>query len=101
MLAVDRTTKQFVAALKENFPQVDVSVQKSRNNYGRSNYVYIISKQVQKMWKVRISDHPIGPWRFKHGNESFFINAGAKPQAWSIWMGEFAKEVSPPISEQR
>lgn len=86
MLAVDRTTKQFVASVKATAPGARIVVDKSRTRHGRSNYVYVYL--ADRMWKVRISDHPVGMRRALWGLEDLLLDHQAKPASWAVWMGE-------------
>jgi hypothetical protein len=86
MRAVDRTTRLFLASIREALPAATYSVSRSRNTAGRSNYVYIYGRQ--RSWKVRISDHPIGMRRALAGYEDLYVAAGALPASWAVWIGE-------------
>lgn len=92
MRAIDRTTEMFVASVKDAVPQLAVSVSRSRNRAGRSNYVFIATAGWRPT-KVRISDHPIGMRRALRGEESLFIPAGAKPSSWAVWIGDLRRRV--------
>jgi hypothetical protein len=93
--AIDRTTQQFVASVKEAVPDADVTVQRSFAKYGRSNYVYI-NIGFYPYLKVRISDHPIGMRRALYGEESLFIHHLAKPSSWAIWVSKL-----PALNQQK
>lgn len=93
MRAVDRTTQLFVASLKEALPGTPITVQRSETRYGRSNYVYIALAGHLMAIKVRISDHPIGMRRFFSGEEDLHLSAGARPAAWSTWLGELCRRM--------
>lgn len=88
MRAVDRTTKLFLASVKEAMPTVQTRVQKSTNSAGRSNYVFIARDRHLYAVKVRISDHAIGMRRAMRGDEDLYIFAGAKPASWAVWLGK-------------
>lgn len=96
MLAIERTTCQFVAALKETLPDLQVSVDRSRTAFGRSNYVHIRDQAGRRYWKVRISDHSIGMRRALSGREDLYITAGTRPPSWAVWLGEFKRLVQNP-----
>lgn len=91
MRAVERTTKLFVASVREALPAAHVYVSRSVNSHGRSNYVYI-----DNTTKVRISDHPIGMTRARFGNEALYVPAGATPDRWAVWLSHLVKRVAPP-----
>lgn len=93
MRAIDRTTAQFLASVKEARPDAYVTVQKSVLQHGRSHYVYIHIGQPAPI-KVRISDHAIGMRRARWGSESLFIDHRAKPASWAVWIGTLPKRVS-------
>ncbi|MCJ7993227.1 hypothetical protein J5N58_01270 [Rhizobium cremeum] len=90
MKAIDRTTKQFVASLRAEIPDLRISVERSKNAYGQSNYVHIRTKD-HRYWKVRISDHPVGMRRAKSGREDLYIWAGSWPPTWAVWLGQFRR----------
>ncbi|MFN7010051.1 MAG: hypothetical protein ACK4PN_08460 [Allorhizobium sp.] len=91
MLAIERTTKQFVAALRSELPDISISVERSKTTYGRSNYVHI--RNARSYWKVRISDHPVGMRRATSGEEDLYISAGSRPPSWAVWLGQFRRMV--------
>lgn len=91
MRAIDKTTQLFVASVKDAFPDVNLQVARSKNAFGRSNYVYIHLPAATR--KVRISDHAIGMRRALSGSESLFIGAGATPDRWAVWLGALRKSV--------
>lgn len=91
MRAVDRTTKLFVASVKEAIPNARTQVQKSKNAAGRSNYVFIARDNHLYAIKVRISDHPIGMRRAMSGVEDLYIFAGASPASWAVWLGNLCR----------
>ncbi len=91
--AIDRTTRLFVASLKVAAPELLVSVDRSRNTYGRSNYVHIRDADRRRYWKVRISDHSVGMRRALSGREDCYIAAGAGPSTWAVWLGDLMREV--------
>lgn len=92
MRAVDRTTAQFVASVKDALPGLRMQVSKSRNAAGRSNYVFIYASRTS--YKVRISDHAIGMRRAMRGEEDLYIFAGSKPASWAVWLGELVRRLS-------
>lgn len=94
MLAIERTTKRFVASLTRELPTFQINVERSRNDYGRSNYVHIYSADRKRYWKVRISDHKVGMRRAQSGQEDLYLWAGAIPQDWSVWLGDFIREAT-------
>lgn len=96
MRAVDRTTKLFVASVREALPDVRVRVDRSVTRAGRSNYVYIDNRT-----KVRISDHPIGMTRARFGNEALYVPAGATPDRWAVWLGAFVRALPSPQEPPR
>jgi hypothetical protein len=93
MRAVDRTTKMFVASVKDALPGITLRVEKSKNAAGRSNYVFIPRDGHVYAIKVRISDHPIGMRRANSGQEDLYIFAGSRPDSWAIWIGELRRRV--------
>ena len=96
MLAIERTTRQFVAALRETLPDIHISVERSRTSHGRSNYVHIRDQAQRRYWKVRISDHAVGMRRALSGREDLYITAGTRPPSWAVWLGEFKRLVQSP-----
>lgn len=94
MRAVDRTTKLFKASVEDALPGVTLRVQKSKNAAGYSNYVFIPLGNHVYAIKVRISDHPIGMRRALSGQEDLYIVAGARPDSWSVWLGELCRRVA-------
>lgn len=96
MRAIERTTRQFVAAVREVLPQLRVNVQRSVAPWGRSNYVYIYCDHSGRSWKIRISDHAVGMSRALGGRELAYISAGAKPDSWAVWLGQFRRVVGNP-----
>lgn len=90
MSAIDRTTRRFVASIKDALPEARVSVQKSVNKAGRSHYVYIYLKNLRPR-KIRISDHKVGMRRAVYGDEDWFLHDRATPDNWSIWLGQLVK----------
>lgn len=90
MRAINRTTEQFVASVKEALPDARVSVHRSRARHGASNYVYIdIGGGVPL--KVRISDHPVGMRRALYGTEDLFVHHLAKPPSWAVWVSQLPR----------
>jgi hypothetical protein len=85
-LAIERTTDLFVRSVKEALPDIAVSVTRSKNRAGRSNYVFIAGGW--RPIKVRISDHPVGMQRALRGEEDLFIHHRAKPASWAVWLSE-------------
>lgn len=96
MLAIERTTRQFVAALREAIPTLYIRVERSKNAHGRSNYVHIRDQAQRRYWKVRISDHAVGMRRALSGREDLYITAGTRPPSWAVWLGEFKRRVEAP-----
>jgi hypothetical protein len=94
MRAVDRTTRLFVDSVKDALPDVKLSVHKSKNTHGRSNYVFIAHDRHLMAIKVRISDHPIGMRRALYGGEDLYIFAGARPDSWAVWIGELRRRAA-------
>ena len=94
MRAIDRTTTQFVASVKEALPDVYMYVQKSVAKHGRSNYIYIHLPKRLRPLKVRISDHPVGMRRALWGEEDLFIHHLAKPASWAVWIGETVRSAN-------
>lgn len=90
MRAIDRTTKLFIASVREALPDVQVYVDKSRARHGRSNYVYICLPNRTR--KVRISDHPVGMRRALYGNEDLFVHHLAKPASWAVWVSHLPRQ---------
>lgn len=90
MLAIERTTRQFVESVKHALPDAAVQVQRSRARHGRSNYVYISSSDPCRPYKVRISDHPVGMRRALYGDEDLFVHHMAKPASWAVWVSQLA-----------
>jgi len=86
MRAIDRTTKLFVASVKEALPNTGIQVQRSTAAHGRSNYVYIILGGGRRSLKVRISDHAVGMRRALYGQEDLFVHHLAKPSSWAVWV---------------
>ncbi|CDZ67643.1 Hypothetical protein NGAL_HAMBI2605_59240 [Neorhizobium galegae bv. orientalis] len=99
MRAIDRTTRLFVASLKEAVPDASVSVERSHSAGGRSNYIHIRDQAGRRYWKVRISDHSVGMRRALSGREDAYITAGSGPASWAVWIGEFRKEITLADSE--
>lgn len=93
MRAIERTTKLFVASLREALPDLQVSIERSRNAYGRSNYIHIRDSAATRYWKVRISDHAVGMRRALSGREDAYITAGSRPASWAVWIGQFKRLV--------
>lgn len=93
MRAIERTTKQFVAALAAELPGLRITVERSKSPYGRSNYIHIHDQALPRYWKVRISDHAIGMRRALSGREDLYITAGTKPPSWAVWLGEFKRAI--------
>lgn len=91
MLAVERTTRLFIASLADALPGTRYQVSRSRNAFGRSNYVYIYP--TRGVIKVRISDHAIGMRRALSGSEDLYISAGARPDAWAVWLGDLVRRL--------
>ncbi len=91
MRAIDRTTDQFLKALKEAVPNAHVYVQKSVRPHGRSNYVYIGRSQSFHPWKVRISDHAVGMRRALSRSEDLYLHARTRPYQYAVWLGEFRR----------
>ncbi|TIW28698.1 MAG: hypothetical protein E5V63_04260 [Mesorhizobium sp.] len=91
MRAVERTTNLFVASLREALPGISATVERSRNDFGRANYVHIRTGRLY--FKVRISDHAIGMRRALSGREDLYIFAGAKPASWAAWLGALVRTV--------
>ncbi|MGG7535343.1 hypothetical protein [Rhizobium sp. 12,4] len=96
MRAIERTTRQFVASLEEAMPGLQIAVERSRNDWGRSHYVHIRDDAQQRYWKVRISDHAVGMRRALSGREDAYISAGARPASWAVWIGELKRLVDGP-----
>lgn len=90
MRAIDKTTKLFVASVKEAVPAAYVSVQRSVARQGSSNYVYISIVGCRSL-KVRISDHPVGMRRAIHGEEDLFMHHLAKPSSWAVWVSQLPR----------
>jgi hypothetical protein len=88
MRAIDRTTQLFLSSVREALPGVRVQLQQSIAEHGRSNYIYIY--QHWRLWKVRISDHPVGMRRALSGDEDLFLHHTAKPASWSVWLSQLA-----------
>lgn len=101
MSAIERTTKAFVTSVKVTLPHLRMYVQRSRTDWGRSNYVIIICDRTNRSWKIRISDHAVGMRRALSGEEDSYISAGAKPDSWAVWLGQFRRVVEPPIQADR
>jgi hypothetical protein len=100
MLAIEKTTRAFVASVREALPNRLVTVSRSKNKVGRSNYVYIDRPRGKgTSIKVRISDHAVGMRRALWGNEALFIHAGATIDHWSVWLGKLCAE--PPPTEDK
>lgn len=93
MRAVDRTTKQFVRAVKDAVPGIRVQVERSVTRFGRSHYIHLRDREQRRYWKVRISDHDVGMRRAGSGQEDLYLSARARPDQWSVWLGEFRREV--------
>ena len=93
MLAIERTTRQFVASLRDAIPTLYITVERSRNSHGRSNYIHIRDQAQRRYWKVRISDHAVGMRRALSGREDAYITAGSRPASWAVWLGEFKRLV--------
>ena len=93
MRAIERTTRQFVASLKDAIPSLSISIERSQNAYGRSNYVHIRDQAQRRYWKVRISDHAVGMRRALSGRDDAYITAGSKPASWAVWLGDFKRLV--------
>lgn len=93
MRAVDRTTLRFMACLEDAIPGVRLTLSKSKNGAGRSNYVYIANGRHQFAIKVRISDHPVGRMRALYGREDFHIAAGEGPGKWAVWIGRLRRRL--------
>lgn len=94
MRAVERTTRLFVRSLEQTGVAFRISIEKSRTDYGQSNYVFIRHANSTRFWKVRISDHPVGMRRALAGWEHLHIPAGARPSSWAVWIGEIVREHS-------
>lgn len=92
MRAVDRTTKLFVASVRDALPDVRLQVARSKNAAGRSNYVYLYCAGIIK---VRISDHSIGLNRAKFGHDDLLIQAGTTPDRWAVWLGRLVRRLAP------
>lgn len=90
MRAIDKTTKLFVASVREALPGLHVSVQKSFTRNGRSNYVYIYFAHPRPL-KVRISDHPVGMRRALSGDEDLFLHHLAMPASWAVWVSKLPR----------
>lgn len=89
MLAIERTTRQFVASVKEALPDARIQIDRSRTRHGRSNYVYIgLEPGYFNLLKVRISDHAIGMQRARYGNEDLHLDHRATPDRWAVWVSE-------------
>lgn len=91
MRAIERTTRQFVAAVKDAAPSLHVQISRSCTDYGRSNYVYLCDHARNFYRKVRISDHPIGMRRALSGREDLYIHAKSRPEVWAVWLGELRR----------
>jgi hypothetical protein len=95
MLAIERTTKQFVASVKEALPDASVGVSRSRTKHGRSNYVLISIEDCRRLWKVRISDHPVGMRRaLSPFTEHLYIHHRAKPASWAVWVSHLPRRAA-------
>lgn len=90
MLAIERTTRLFCKSVRDALPGFRISIDRSRTQAGRSNYVHLRDRKQNWYWKVRISDHPVGMRRALSGECDLFISAGAKPSSWAVWLGELA-----------
>lgn len=93
MMAIERTTKQFVASVSANLPDLQISVSRSKTDWGRSNYVHLRLEQPDMYLKIRISDHPVGMRRAVSGEEALFLHARAKPQSWAVWLSRLCRRV--------
>lgn len=92
MRAIDRTTRQLMASVREALPEARLLVQRSNAPHGRSNYVFIM--QGRRTLKVRISDHPVGMFRALHGGEDLFVHHLAKPPSWAVWVSQLPSRMS-------
>jgi len=99
MLAIERTTEQFIASVKEAMPEASIQIERSRAAHGRSNYVYIYFEHRAggtRVFKVRISDHPVGMRRATSGHENLYIDHKAKPASWAVWISRLPKKAGTP-----
>jgi hypothetical protein len=94
MRAIDKTTKLFVASVKEAVPEARVRVQRSVTKHGRSSYVYIQTADACWPIKVRISDHAVGMRRALYGGEDMFMHHLAKPASWAVWVSNLPKRLN-------
>lgn len=92
MRAIERTTRLFVASVQAALPGFHVSVERSVTRFGRSHYVHIRDQAQRRYWKVRISDHVVGMRRARSGQEDLYLHARARPQSWSVWLGELVRD---------
>lgn len=93
MLAIERTTNQFVASVKEAMPEARIQIERSRAAHGKSNYVYIYFEHRggTRVLKIRISDHPVGMRRALYGHEDLYIHHQAKPASWAVWVSRLPR----------
>lgn len=91
MPSLDRTTDLFVVSVRAALPDARIQVQRSRNQFGRSHYVFIDAGGKGWPAKVRISDHALGMRRATSGSESLYLSAGARPDQWAVWLGDFVR----------
>lgn len=92
MRAIERTTRQFVAAVQDAAPGLQIQISRSCTDYGRSNYVYLCDHGRRFYRKVRISDHSVGMRRAMSGREDLYIHAKTKSSSWSVWLGELRRQ---------
>ena len=89
--AVKHTAYLFVKSVEHALPSAKVSVVTSDRPWGYSRYIYLRLPNLMRPIKVRVSDHEIGMRRAISGECDLYIRGGAKPDSWSVWIGDMVR----------